>query len=45
MKKDKDWLLITYYCPTYGSSDKSDPVQLTSNEIIKVKEDLKVRKY
>ena len=33
MKKDKKWMLITYYCPTHGNSWKAEPIQLTTEEI------------
>ena len=37
MKNDKQWLLMTYYCPTHGSEDRCDPLQLNQNELNKVK--------
>ena len=44
MRQERDWLLMTYYCPTYGSSDKSEPIQLSNIEIVKAKEDLKLKR-
>ena len=44
MRHERDWLLMTYYCPTYGSSYKSEPLQLSNREIVKAKEDLKFKK-
>ena len=37
MKKDKQWLLMTYYCPTHGSQDRCEPVQISQDELKKVK--------
>ena len=33
MNEDKKWMLMTYYCPTYGNAGKVEPIQLTSQEI------------
>ena len=38
MLNEKDWLLMTYYCPTHGRQDKSRPIQLTKNDLVKVKD-------
>tara|TARA_Y100001968_G_scaffold135864_1_gene123913 strand:- start:197 stop:340 length:144 start_codon:yes stop_codon:yes gene_type:complete len=38
MTKDNKWLIMTYYCPTHGSLDRSEPVELT-------RKDLKDAKY
>ena len=35
MDEEKNWMLITYYCPTHGDSALVRPIQLTKNEIIK----------
>ena len=35
MDKDKDWMLMTYYCPTHGESGLLKPIQLTKKEISK----------
>ena len=35
MEKDKNWMLITYYCPTHGNSGLVKPIQLTKEEISK----------
>jgi len=37
MKNDKQWLLMTYYCPTHGSEDKCEPLQMSQNELEKIK--------
>ena len=37
MKKDNQWLLMTYYCPTHGSEDRCEPLQISQNEFKKVK--------
>ena len=33
MSKDKQWLLMTYYCPTHGDAGKVEPIQITRQEI------------
>ena len=32
---DEKWLLMTYYCPTYGDSGIVRPIELTKKEISK----------
>ena len=33
MDEEKKWMLMTYYCPTYGDSGLVKPMQLTKKEI------------
>ena len=33
MYEDKEWMLITYYCPTHGDAGRVEPVQLTRQEV------------
>ena len=33
MNEEKNWMLITYYCPTHGDSSLVKPVELTQKEI------------
>ena len=35
MDEDKNWMLITYYCPTHGDSGLVKPIQLPKKEIRK----------
>ena len=35
MDDEKKWMLMTYYCPTYGNSGLVKPIQLTKKEISK----------
>ena len=35
MDQEKNWMLITYYCPTHGDSGLVKPIQLTKTEISK----------
>ena len=35
MNDDKKWMLMTYYCPTYGNAGKVEPIQVTRQEISK----------
>jgi len=32
MNEEKNWMLMTYYCPTHGDSSFVKPVQLTKKE-------------
>ena len=36
MDEEKNWMLMTYYCPTHGNSSFVKPTQLTKKEIIKI---------
>ncbi len=33
MGEDKNWMLITYYCPTHGSLGIVKPIEVTKKEI------------
>ena len=33
MDKEKNWMLMTYYCPTHGDSAIVNPVEITKREI------------
>ena len=33
MKKDKKWMLMTYYCPTHGDSSLVKPIEITKKEM------------
>ena len=33
MKQDKNWMLMTYYCPTHGDVGRVEPIQITREEI------------
>jgi len=35
MDEEKEWMLMTYYCPTHGDSGLVKPIQLTKKEISK----------
>ena len=37
MNNDSQWLLMTYYCPTHGSVDRCEPLQISKNELNRVK--------
>ena len=32
---EKKWMLMTYYCPTYGDSGIVKPIEITKKEISK----------
>ena len=35
MDQEKNWMLMTYYCPTHGHSGLVKPIPLTKKEITK----------
>ena len=35
MDKEKNWMLMTYYCPTHGDSGILHPIEITKKEITK----------
>jgi len=35
MDDQKNWMLITYYCPTHGNSGIVKPIEITKKEISK----------
>ena len=37
MTNDSKWLIMTYYCPTHGSLDRSEPLEITKNDLRKAK--------
>ena len=36
MDKEKKWMLMTYYCPTHGDSDKVQPIEITKKDISEI---------
>ena len=35
MDEQKKWMLMTYYCPTYGNTSIVKPIEITKKEICK----------
>ena len=35
MDKEKNWMLMTYYCPTHGDSGILKPIEITKKELSK----------
>ena len=35
MNEEKNWMLMTYYCPTHGDSGILKPIEITKKEISK----------
>ena len=33
MDEEKNWMLITYYCPTHGNSAMAESIEITKKEI------------
>ena len=33
MSKDNKWMIMTYYCPTHGSLDRSEPLEISRNDL------------
>ena len=38
------WMMMTYYCPTHGSLDRSEPMEITRDDLRKAKINLKKNK-
>ena len=32
MDEEKEWMLMTYYCPTHGDSSLANPIQINKKE-------------
>ena len=37
MSKNNTWMMMTYYCPTHGSLGRSEPIEITRNDLKKAK--------
>ena len=35
MKNDKNWMLMTYYCPTHGDLGRIETIEIQRKEISK----------
>ena len=35
MKKDKNWMLMTYYCPTHGDVGRTEDLEIERKEMSK----------
>ncbi len=35
MDREKQWMLMTYYCPTHGDSGMSNQIEISKKEISK----------
>ena len=33
MSKRNTWMMMTYYCPTHGSLDRSEPLEVTRADL------------
>ena len=44
MSKNNTWMMMTYYCPTHGSLDRSEPMEITRDDLRKAKLNLKKNK-
>ena len=36
MDEEKKWMLMTYYCPTYGNLGIVNPIEITKKEVGKI---------
>ena len=36
MDEEKNWMLMTYYCPTHGDSGIVQPLEITKKEISEI---------
>ena len=37
MSKNNKWMMMTYYCPTHGSLDRSEPLVIKRNDLREAK--------
>ena len=37
MTKNNTWMMLTYYCPTHGSLDRSEPLEISRNDLKEAK--------
>ena len=44
MPRNNTWMMMTYYCPTHGSLDRSEPMEITRDDLRKAKLNLKKNK-
>ena len=44
MSRNNTWMMMTYYCPTHGSLDRSEPVEITRNDLSRAKLNYKKNK-
>tara|TARA_Y100001949_G_scaffold162991_1_gene156501 strand:+ start:19 stop:165 length:147 start_codon:yes stop_codon:yes gene_type:complete len=44
MSRNNTWMMMTYYCPTHGSLDRSEPMEITRDDLRKAKLNLKKNK-
>ena len=44
MSRNNTWMIMTYYCPTHGSLDRSEPMEITRDDLRKAKLNLKKNK-
>ena len=40
MTKNNTWMMMTYYCPTHGSLDRSEPIEISTNDLRNAKLEL-----
>tara|TARA_B100000212_G_scaffold132047_1_gene99034 strand:- start:38 stop:184 length:147 start_codon:yes stop_codon:yes gene_type:complete len=40
MPKNNTWMMMTYYCPTHGSLDRSEPIEISTNDLRNAKLEL-----
>ena len=44
MSRNNTWMMMTYYCPTHGSLDRSEPMEITRDDLRKAKFNFKKNK-
>ena len=44
MSKNNTWMMMTYYCPTHGSRDRSEPIEISRNDLRNAKIDFNENK-
>ena len=44
MSRNNTWMMMTYYCPTHGSLDRSEPMEITRDDLREAKLNFKKNK-
>ena len=45
MDQEKNWMLITYYCPTHGDSKIVKPIEITKQTLINSRKERNSKKF
>jgi len=45
MDQEKNWMLITYYCPTHGDSKIVKPIEITKQTLLNSRKERNSKKF